>query len=81
MTRLVLRKLRAWRERRQRERREADRALREEQLAAEERLGIDPTELDDELGQAEAAPWRRGIGWWLRPRQGEEPPATPPDEK
>lgn len=54
--------------------RESDEELRKEQEAAEKRLGIDPTEFGRELGEAEAAPWRRGIFWWLRPRGA-------PDEK
>jgi hypothetical protein len=64
-----------------REQQETDEQLREEQEAAEERMGIDPAEFGTELGDAEAAPWRRGIFWWLRPREVKEPPGTPPDEK
>jgi hypothetical protein len=57
---------------------ESDEELREEQEAAAERMGIDPAELDVELRQAEAAPWRRGIVWWLSRRKASPPP---PDEK
>jgi hypothetical protein len=61
--------------RRKREERETDHQLREEQEAAEVRMGIDPSELDLELRQAEAAPWHRGLWLWFRRR----PPAAPPD--
>jgi hypothetical protein len=57
---------------------ESDDELREEQEAAVERMGIDPAELDVELRRAEAAPWRRGIGWWLSRRKASPPP---PEEK
>lgn len=57
----MLQKFRAWRERRKREQQESDEELRKEQEAAEERMGIDPAELDTELRRAEAAPWHRGV--------------------
>jgi hypothetical protein len=75
----MFQKFRAWRERRQREQQESDEELREEQEAAEERMGIDPGELHTELGQAEEAPWRRGI--FARPRAAKEPEAAPPDKE
>lgn len=77
----MLDRFRARRERRRREQQAIDRELREEQAAAEQRLGIDPAELDGELRQAEAAPWRRGLGWWMSPRQRRESADPPPDEK
>jgi len=58
--------------------RESDEELRKEQEAAEVRMGIDPAEFDSELRQAEAAPWRRGIGWWLTRRK---PSPPPPDDQ
>jgi hypothetical protein len=57
----MLQRFRAWRERRKREQQESDEELRKEQEAAEERMGIDPAELDTELRRAEAAPWHRGV--------------------
>jgi len=72
----MLQKFRARRERRKREQQATDQELRAEQEAAEERMGIDPAEYDVELRQAEAAPWRRGIGWWVSRRE-----TPPPDEK
>lgn len=78
----MIQKFRAWRERRKRERQESDENLREEQEAAEERMGIDPAELDTELRRAEAAPWHRGVlGRSVRPRAVQGPEAAPPDEK
>jgi hypothetical protein len=59
--------------------RESDEELRREQEAAVERLGIDPAEFSAELGEAEAAPWRRGLFWWLRPRGKKEAATGPPD--
>jgi len=75
----MLEKFRDWRERRKREQQESDDELREEQEAAEERMGIDPAEFHTELGQAEEAPWRRGI--LARPREVKEPEVAPPEEK
>jgi hypothetical protein len=57
----MLQRFRAWREGRKREQQESDEELRKEQEAAEERMGIDPAELDTELKRAEAAPWHRGV--------------------
>jgi hypothetical protein len=48
--------------------RESDEELRKEQEAAEERMGIDPAEFGHELGEAEAAPWHRGVWWWFHRR-------------
>ena len=64
----MLQKFRASRERRKREQRESDDELRKEQEAAEERMGIDPAELDAELRRAEAAPWHRGMLSWFGKR-------------
>ena len=58
--------------------RESDEELREEQEAAEERMGIDPDEFGAELEEAEAAPWRRGVFWWLHPRRAARPPEQKP---
>jgi len=77
----MLQKFRAWRERRKRDRQESDEELREEQEAAEERMGIDPAEFDVELKQAEAAPWRRGVLAWGRRPESNEPGSASQDEE
>ena len=74
----MLQKFRAWRERRNRRQQETDEELREEQAAAETRMGIDPAEFHTELGRAESAPWRRGI--LARRYEVDKPDATPPDK-
>jgi hypothetical protein len=65
----MFQKFRAWRKQQKRDQQESDKALRLEQEAAEERMGIDPAEFDIELSQAKAAPWHRGILRWGARRQ------------
>jgi hypothetical protein len=75
----MLQKFRAWRERRKRQQEETDQELREEEEDAEKHMGIDPAEFHTKLGEAESAPWRRGI--LTRRFDVDEPAAAPPDEK
>jgi hypothetical protein len=78
----MLQRFRAWREQRKRDRQASDDELRQEQEAAEERMGIDPAEFDVELTQAETAPWRRGVfAWGARRPEVDEPGNTAPDEE